>query len=107
MVYHNYNYLLDTHSAVAYGVYLKYKDSQKDNTKTLVVSTASPYKFAPDILKALGKNVKADAIKELSAYTKTSIPKVILSYQGSEKEFWKKEETKNKFDEALKEYHYE
>ncbi|MBO7080242.1 MAG: threonine synthase [Bacilli bacterium] len=106
-VYNNYNYLLDTHSAVAYGVYLKYKDSKKDNTKTLVISTASPYKFAPDILKALGKDVKEDAIKELFDYTKTSIPKVILSYQGSEKEFWKKEETKNKFDEALKEYHYE
>ena len=106
-VYSEHNYLLDTHSAVAYGAHLKYKASKKDNMKTLVISTASPYKFAPDILKALGKKVKEDAIKELSDYTNTSIPKVILNYKNNEKEFWKKVETKTKFEEALKEYHYE
>ena len=106
-VYTKYNYLLDTHSAVSYGVYQKYKNKTLDNTKTLVISTASPYKFAPDILKALGQNVKEDAIRELALYTNTSIPKVILEYKNNQKELWKKEEVDKLFKKALEEYKYE
>ena len=55
-LYKEENYLIDTHTAVSYGAYLKYLSKTNDKTKTLVVSTASPYKFAPSILEALGVN---------------------------------------------------
>ena len=48
-------YLLDTHTAVAYGVLEDYRASEGDNTLTVVVSTASPFKFADSVLDALGQ----------------------------------------------------
>ena len=106
-VYKNEAYLLDTHSAVSYGVYLKYKNKTCDKLKTLVISTASPYKFAPSILKSFGKDAKKDAIKELSSYTNTPIPKVILTYGNNEKEFWAKGEVEEKIEKVLEEFKYE
>ena len=47
-------YLIDTHTAVAYHVYMDYVKKTNDLTKTVIVSTASPYKFAPSVTKALG-----------------------------------------------------
>ena len=49
-----YGYLLDTHTAVAAGVYEKYRQTG-DKTKTVIVSTASPYKFPQDVLASLGE----------------------------------------------------
>lgn len=48
-------YVMDTHTAVAYAGYRKYKEETKDETKTVIVSTASPYKFTKDVLKAIDK----------------------------------------------------
>ncbi|MBR5341151.1 MAG: threonine synthase [Erysipelotrichaceae bacterium] len=45
--------LIDPHTAVAADAYRKYKNETKDQTKTVVLSTASPYKFAGDVLKCL------------------------------------------------------
>ncbi|MEG0457708.1 MAG: hypothetical protein RR549_06225 [Oscillospiraceae bacterium] len=47
---------MDSHTAVADCVYEKYKDQTKDNTKTVIVSTASPYKFSASVLKAIDNN---------------------------------------------------
>jgi threonine synthase len=52
-VYSEYGYVLDTHTAVAASVYHKYTTDSKDDTKTVVVSTASPYKFGKSVLEAL------------------------------------------------------
>ena len=51
------NYLIDTHTAVAYGVLEKYRNSTGDNTISVVVSTASPYKFCDSVLSAIGEHV--------------------------------------------------
>jgi threonine synthase len=51
-VYNKFNYVVDTHTAVAIGVLDKYKENFKDDTKTLVVSTASPFKFSNSVLEA-------------------------------------------------------
>ena len=48
------NYLLDTHTAVAYGVLEDYRATSGDDTLTVVLSTASPFKFADSVLDALG-----------------------------------------------------
>ena len=46
-------YLMDTHTAVAHHVLRSYREETGDNTPAVVVSTASPYKFAADVLSAL------------------------------------------------------
>jgi threonine synthase len=51
----SHNYLIDTHTAVAYGVLQKYREKTGDNTIAVVVSTASPYKFCDNVLDALGE----------------------------------------------------
>lgn len=47
-------YLCDTHTAVALDVYRQYVEETGDGgTPTVIASTASPYKFAADVLGAL------------------------------------------------------
>ena len=47
-------YLVDTHTAVAVCSYEKYKKQTGDTTKTVITSTASPFKFSADVCNALG-----------------------------------------------------
>ncbi len=58
-------YVMDTHTAVAYASYLKYVKETGDKTPNVVVSTASPYKFAKDVLKAIDS--KYDGIDPFKA----------------------------------------
>ena len=53
-------YLCDPHSAVAFGCTKKYREETGDRTPTVVVSTASPYKFPADVLRALGETPAGD-----------------------------------------------
>ena len=55
-MYESHNYLIDTHTAVAYKVYKDYVAETSDNTKTLIASTASPYKFSESVLTSLNLN---------------------------------------------------
>ncbi len=55
-----FNYLCDPHTAVAVKVYTDYYRQTGDLTKTVIVSTASPYKFSGDVLKALAPQETAD-----------------------------------------------
>ena len=78
-------YLADTHTAVALGVYEKYK-AMGDATKTVVVSTASPYKFPADVLAALGEDANGspfEAAKRLSERTNTSVPPQLSELESS------------------------
>ncbi|MBM7854857.1 threonine synthase [Desulfohalotomaculum tongense] len=52
-VWEEYNYLVDTHTAVAFNVYRRYREQTGDTTKTVVVSTASPFKFNASVAKAV------------------------------------------------------
>ena len=72
-IYEKYSYTCDTHTAVAVKVYKDYKETTGDNTKTVIASTASPYKFSAAVLEALeGRKSdideydKVDKIAELS-----------------------------------------
>lgn len=53
--YDKYSYTCDTHTAVAVKVYEDYKVKTGDETKTVIASTASPYKFSNSVLEALGE----------------------------------------------------
>lgn len=52
-VYKDYNYTMDPHTAVGAAVYKKYLASANDTTKTVIVSTASPFKFNESVAQAL------------------------------------------------------
>jgi len=52
-IYQENGYLMDTHTAVAMDVYDKYVIYNRDLTPTVIVSTASPFKFNKSVAKAL------------------------------------------------------
>lgn len=69
--------LIDPHTAVAVSAYEKYRKESEDDTKAVVLSTASPYKFASDVLNSLGYEEKEpfEAMKKLNSISGLSIPK--------------------------------
>ncbi len=77
-VYDKYKYLMDTHTAVAHKVYEDYRNESKDEIPTLIISTASPYKFAENILDSLGENNRYsgfEALEKLNEKTGVPVPK--------------------------------
>jgi threonine synthase len=75
--YDMFGYLLDPHTAVAVSAYYNYLTDNDDPAKTVIVSTASPYKFASDVLYCVTGKREEDnfkAVKKLSSYTDTDIP---------------------------------
>lgn len=53
--YDEYSYTMDTHTAVAVKVCNDYMAKTKDSLKTVIASTASPYKFSASVLDALNE----------------------------------------------------
>lgn len=80
-VYEESNYVIDTHTAVAYAVYEKYKSKTGDTKETVIASTASPFKFTRSVSDALNIETKGksdfELIKELAKTTGLNIPKAI------------------------------
>ena len=70
------HYLLDPHTAVGGHVLREYRKETGDDTPTVLVATASPYKFAADVLNALtGDNAGGDPFKASEELEKiTGIP---------------------------------
>jgi threonine synthase len=52
-LYEDCGYVIDTHTAVAASVYGKYVKEAGDTTKTVIASTASPYKFTRSVMEAI------------------------------------------------------
>lgn len=52
-LYEDTGYVIDTHTAVAAASYDKYVKATGDNTKTVIASTASPFKFSRSVMKAI------------------------------------------------------
>ena len=83
-IYGDYKYLMDTHTAVAWRALEKYRFLTSDDTYSIVLSTASPYKFADSVLDALDDTQPAGAdpfanLAELNAKTGTEIPPRMLA----------------------------
>ncbi|HAN44314.1 MAG TPA: threonine synthase, partial [Ruminococcaceae bacterium] len=97
-VFEKYSYLVDTHTAVAVNVYEKYIKKTNDDTKTIIASTASPYKFSSSVLSAIDPSKLSDdefeMVNILSKLTATEIPnslaelknKKVLHNQSCEKQ---------------------
>lgn len=81
-------YLLDTHTAVASAVYKKYLKESNDSNKTLIVSTASPYKFTKHVVHAIAPERLSGSefklMKTLNDLTSVKIPKVIEGLENFE-----------------------
>lgn len=81
-VFDTTGYLLDTHTAVGYAVYKKYKAATDDTTKTVIASTASPYKFTRSVMTALGNEYDVysdfELIKKMNEVSGVTIPAAIL-----------------------------
>ncbi|MBQ9948346.1 MAG: threonine synthase [Oscillospiraceae bacterium] len=73
-----YSYLLDTHTAVAVKVYEDYRKNTGDETKTVIASTANPYKFSGAVYEAVGGTIDTDdefeIIDRLEKMTNTKMP---------------------------------
>lgn len=108
-VYEKENYVMDTHTAVAYVVKEKYIKETKDNKPALVVSTASPFKFPRSICNALGIDVEGindfEVLKKLSESTKNEIPKNLANLENAEilhNEVWDKSQMRDALLSFLK-----
>lgn len=84
-------YTLDTHTAVAVDVYEQYVRDTGDTTKTVIASTASPYKFNQSVLSALGEDVDGKDDFELidMLYNKSGmeVPKSLADLKYKDKRF--------------------
>lgn len=81
-------YLIDTHTAVALRVAENYK--AKNGGKMLTVSTASPYKFAADVLGSLGETADGDEfapLYKLAEVSNTEIPSPLASLKEKKVRF--------------------
>ncbi len=80
-LYEKTGYVLDTHTAVAASVYRKYREQTKDETKTVIASTASPFKFTRSVMNAIDPSYDAkgdfELADELSRIAKVAVPQAI------------------------------
>ncbi len=85
-LYHACHYVQDTHTAVASAAYEKYLRKVADERPTVIVSTASPYKFAPAVMKAIAGNTEGDVYQKIDALHQLSgvaVPKAVSEIQNA------------------------
>ena len=80
-LYDKTGYVIDTHTAVASYVCKQYKEQSQDTTKTIIASTASPFKFGRSVLNAIDSKYDAlsdfEQIDELAKVANVAIPNAI------------------------------
>lgn len=89
-VWNEYGYLIDTHTAVAYNVLSDRRRAREIPRPTVIVSTASPFKFSDSVLSALGEtSVYDDAlpIERLSTLCGIPAPAPLRDLDKREKRF--------------------
>lgn len=88
-IYERYHYVLDPHTAVASHVLKQYREQSDDRTPTVIIATASPYKFAGDVYAAIAGEDTASGLsafesaQKLSEKTGLAIPKQVLQLQSA------------------------
>ncbi|MCR5355738.1 MAG: threonine synthase [Lachnospiraceae bacterium] len=87
-LYEKTGYVIDTHTAVAAGVYAKYKAETQDDTPTVIASTASPFKFARSVMFAIdskyGSMEDFELVDELSKVSGVEVPKAVEEIRNAE-----------------------
>lgn len=89
--YDKHSYVCDTHTAVAVKVYEDYREKTGDTTKTIIASTASPYKFSNSVLDALGEFDSTldefELVDKLNEISMLDIPKSLAELKNKEIRF--------------------
>lgn len=85
-VFAQYSYVVDPHTAVAWQAAERYHEQTGDHTPTIVVSTASPFKFNDSVLAAIATDFAADAsefsmLRQLSEVSKWPIPQPLAALE--------------------------
>lgn len=88
-LYEDSGYIIDTHTAVASAVYKKYKkDTGDTDTKTIIASTASPFKFTRSVMDAINpeydKMTDFELVDELSKIGNVAVPQAIEDIRSAE-----------------------
>ena len=89
-IYNKYSYTCDTHTAVAVKVYNDYKAATGDETKTIIASTASPYKFSGSVLEAIEINTDSDEfelVEKLAEASKIPVPASLAELKNKDIRF--------------------
>ena len=80
-VYEECGYVMDTHTGVASAVYHQYRKETGDETPSVIVSTASPYKFARSVMTAIDSSYENmddfDLIRKLNEVSGVPVPAAI------------------------------
>lgn len=80
-IYDKTGYIIDTHTAVAAEVYKKYAAETHDETKSVIASTASPFKFTRSVMNAIDSSYDAmgdfELVDELSKIGNVKVPNAI------------------------------
>ena len=91
--YEKYGYVIDTHTAVAVSVHDDYVKNTGDDTKTVIASTASPFKFNGDVLASLESKDEIQDLDEFRLLERLSekydlrIPKSLAGLEEKEVRF--------------------
>lgn len=88
-VYTDMGYVLDTHTAVASAVYGKYVKETGDTKKTVIASTASPYKFTRSVMDAIDAPKyhelgDFELVDELCKISGVKIPQAVAEIRNAE-----------------------
>lgn len=82
------NYVIDPHTAVAKAAFDQYSERSKDKTKTVIISTASPYKFTESTLVAIDEKYKGVddfvLLEELNKVSGIEIPPAVRDLASKE-----------------------
>mgnify|MGYP005767167091 FL=1 len=80
-IYRKDGYVIDTHTAVAADVYRKYRKERDNGRKTVIASTASPFKFTRSVMKAIDSGcddlTDFQLVDRLSELSQVKVPKAI------------------------------
>lgn len=87
-LYDSTGYVIDTHTAVAASVFKQYCKETSDTTKTVIASTASPFKFTRSVMNAIDKNYdkmdEFELIDELSKLSNVEVPQAIEEIRNAD-----------------------
>ncbi len=80
-LYEKTGYVIDTHTAVASAVCQKYREETGDTRKTVIASTASPFKFTRSVMNAIDSKYDSmtdfELVDELSRLANVKVPNAI------------------------------
>ncbi len=87
-IYDKTGYIIDTHTAVAATVFKKYEEETNDQNKTVIASTASPFKFTRSVMNAIDSKYDAmedfELVDELSRLGNVKVPNAIEEIRNAE-----------------------